>query len=592
MVPRLRAVSFLFFALLAAASADAAGVVQGIVTSAAGGARLPGKIVSAWDLTGALRGTASTDAAGMYTLTLPDGGYRLLAYDPAGELATVFYGGADSFETTPVVQVAQGAPLQAHFALPRGGTVSGTVGAASAALGGAVVEAYNLSGTRRGFTTANAAGDYSLVLPAGDYKLFAYDPNGFYAGEFHQNVRAFADAAPVRVNPPDDTRVSFVLEGAARAGGVVRDADTGAGAGSILVYAYTAAGSQVAVTTTSADGAFLFRLGPGQYRFVAADPGGNYGPAFHPGGRSFEGAAVVTLSSGQEANGLDFAVERAAQIRGRVPAGLTVIAYNLDGTQHASARADANGDYVLVVAAGDYRLAVVDPAGLYATQFHAHSASFATANDIAILAGQTLNGIHFNPPHAGRFTGTVRDAATSQPLAGKVVVAYDAAGSPVAQTTTAAGGTYTLAVIPGQYRLLAFDPAVQYATAYAGGATSYDATLPLGAGADGTTPADFIMHRGVRVTGTVELAGGAALTGVEIFAVDLQGNRVAAATASQGVFELALLPGTYRFRAVDPWARYLTEQYSGGAPVTIGSTSPSPLHFVLDPVKRRRVARH
>ena len=591
MLPRRLSLFLLLFLALFAAPADAA-VVEGTVTSAANGARLAGKIVSAYDGTGALRGTATTDTAGMYTLTLPDGHYRVLAYDPLGELATVFHGNADSFETTPLVPVAQGAPLRADFALPRGGTISGTVGAGSTALGGAVVEAYNLSGTRRGFTTANGAGEYSLVLPAGDYKVFAYDANGVFAGEFHANVRAFADAAAVRVTPPGATRVSFALERAARVRGTILDADTGAGVAAMLVYAYTAAGALAAVATTAADGTFLLVLGPGQYRFVAADPDAIYGPAFHPGGRSFEGAAVVTLSAGQPVNGIDFTAERGAQIRGSVPAGLTVVAYNADGTRHAAALADASGTYVLTVAPGDYRLAVVDPSGGYATQFHAQRSVFATADPIAVLRGQTLQGIDFTPPLAGRFTGTVRDAATSQPLGGKTVAAYDAAGLLVAEATTAADGTYTLAVVPGQYRLLVSDPAMQYATAYAGGAASYDATLPLAATAAGTTPADLAMRRGVRVSGSVELADGSPVTGVEIFAVDAGGDRVAATTSADGAFALVVLPGTYRFRAVDPQRRYLTEEYDGGAMVTVGAAPPLPLRFVLDPVKRRRAARH
>lgn len=590
MGPHFRALIVLLWVFSAAASARGA-VIQGKVTSAADGARLFGRIVAAYDTTGVLRGNASTDGAGTYMLTLPNGGYRLLAYDQSGEYATAFYGGADSFETTPVVQALDGSPVLADFALARGGVLSGSVASASTPLPGAVVEAYNLSGTRRGFTTANAAGEYSIVLPPGTFKLFAYDANGVYAGEFHANVRAFADATPLHVTAPGSMTVHFILERAAAVTGSVLDADTNAGIASMLVYAYTAAGSLVTQTATDAGGAFRFSLGPGPYRFLAGDPSHTYGPAFHPGGRSFEGSAIVALTAGQQLSNLDLVAERGGQLRGRVPPGLVVIAYNLDGTQHAAADADAAGDYVLVVAPGEYKLAVVDPAGGYATQFHPATSDFGAASELAILGGQSLTGIDFNPVRAGRFTGTARDAISMQTLAGMTIAAYDAGGASIARTNSVADGTYMLAVAPGQYRLAVFDTALQFATAYAGGATSYEATIPGSIAAEETTVVDFAMRRGVRVTGTVEDASGTPITGVEIFALDLQGNRVAGATANAGAFAMIVVPGTYRFVAIDPRHRYRTEQWAGGAIVSIGSQSPAPLAFSLDPVKRRRAVR-
>ncbi len=591
MVPHLRTLIVLLWVFSAAASARGA-IVQGKVTNAAGSERLSGKIVAAYDTTGVRRGIASTDDAGTYLLAdLPNGGYRLLAYDEAGAYATAFYGGADSFETTPVVQVAAGAPVQADFALARGGIISGSIASASVPLAGALVEAYNLSGTRRGFATANASGVYSIVLPAGDFKLFAYDANGVFAGEFYSNVRAFADAAPVHVTAPGSTTVHFILERAASVTGLVLDADTNTGLASMVVYAYTVAGSLVRQTATDANGTFRFSLGPGPYRFVVGDPSDTYGPAFHPGGRSFEGSGIVALTAGQQLSNVHLLAERGGQVRGRVPPSLVVIAYNPDGTQHATANADATGDYVLVVAPGEYRLAVVDPSGGYATQFHPGTSDFRAAAELVILAGQTLKGIDFHPARAGRFTGTVRDAVSTQTLAGMTIAAYDAGGASIAQTDSVLNGTYMLAIAPGQYRLVVFDSALQFATAYAGGATSYEATIPLSIAAEGTVAADFAMRRGVRVTGNVQDASGAALTGVEVFALDLDGNRVSGATANAGAFAMILVPGTYRFVAIDPWHRYLTERWADGATLSIGVQSPPPLAFSLDPLKRRRTVR-
>lgn len=584
--------AFALSVLLCIAAAAPAAVVRGTVSTTSG-ARLSGKVVAAYDTSGALRGSASTDSAGTYILTVPAGSYRLLAYDPAGAYATTFHGNAESFETTAIVQVTEAAAFTADFVLVEGGTLTGSVMAATGqALGNAVVEAYNLSGTRRGFTTTSAGGAFSIVLPPGTYKLIAYDPNAFFAGQFWPNAAAFADAGVLTVTASQANALPapLVLPRAARAGGVITEAGTSVRLGGILVYAYTAAGARVAETTTDASGAFRFALAPGQYRFVAADPQLRYAPSFFAGSRSFETSTVVTLSAGQDRGDINLGVPRGAVVSGRVngPANAVVVAYNADGTQHTTTTADAQGNFRFAVAPGDYRIAVLDFSGAYAAQFHRGANDFGAASEIRVLAGQSLTLADFSPPRAGRFTGTVRDAASQAALGGITVAAYDAAGVLVARATTAANGTYSLSVPPGQYRLVAFDDRHQYATAYANGAESYETTPLAGIAADAAVTANFAMRRGTRVGGTVQSQSGGGIDGVEVFALDAAGNRVAGAMTAGGAFELVVVPGTYRIVATDPRHRYFA---SALVTVTVGVQSPAPLTITLVAATKRRAAR-
>ena len=104
MFPKLRAtLAFLLLCLLSAPAAAA--TVSGTVSSATTNLRLEGKVVAAYDATGTLRGSATTDIGGSYVLTLPGGSYRLLAYDPLGTYATGFYNNAESFETSELVDL-------------------------------------------------------------------------------------------------------------------------------------------------------------------------------------------------------------------------------------------------------------------------------------------------------------------------------------------------------------------------------------------------------------------------------------------------------------------------------------------------------
>lgn len=569
-------VAALLISVLFAFAADAA-IVRGTV-SAPGGTRLSGMRVEAYDLTGVLRGTATTDAGGAYTLALPAGQYRLLAYDPVGTYATTFYPDADSFEGSAPVTAVEGSPVQADFTLFLGGTISGTVTAMNAPLANAVVEVYNLTGSRRGFTRTNAAGEFSLVVPAGDFKVFAYDSNGFYAGEFYANARAFTEAQALRVLPDSPRSLVFALEPAATVGGGVFDALTGLGIPGLEVYAYTPAGAQVATTITDAQGLFRLTLPGGQYRFVSADRTRTYATAFWINARAFSRSEILTVGPGASRLDVRLTAERAATIQGNVASlGALVTAYNLDGTVHARTQVGSFGDYSLTVAPGQYRLAA-EPLTQHATQFYAGTPDFAAAQVITLIGGQTLT-IDFQPPRAGLFSGTVRDAVTQQPLAGMTVAAYDASGVRVAETSTRSDGSYALLVAPGEYRLVAFDPRLEYATAYA--------PSPRTVTVDSATPLDFTLRRGTRVSGTVVLPNGTGVEGAEILVFDLSGNPVAGATtAADGTFTLVLLPGSYTFVARTQFVSVTR------GPIDVGAVSPAPVGFVLEGSGRRRSARH
>jgi len=569
------------------ATAAGAATVTGTVTGAPTHVALKNMVVAAYDATGTLRGTASTDATGLYILTLSVGEYRLLAYDPAGVYATAFDGNAESFETS-LLRSVPNIGTQVPFTLVQGGVISGKVQSAGAPLQDAVVEAYNLSGTRRGFTSTNSTANYSLVLPPGEYKVVAYT-NSNYAVTFYNTVRSFAEATPVRVVAGLAKSVTFTLGVAAHVSGTAVDGATGLTLPSILVYAYTPDGAFVSVTTTNASGAFQFALPAGDYRFVAADASRVYATAYHDGSRSFEGASTIVLAAGEQRQNLQLALTRGARITGHVNApDLVVAAYNLDGTLHASATSDAAGNYVLVVAPGEVRISVSDPSLVYATIFYGGGAAFRSGSTLAVTGD--LAGIDVTLPRGGHVSGTVR-STTSQALSGIGVAAYDASGIDGAPATSGSDGRYTLVVAPGTYRVVAFDSKLEFAASYSGGATSYETCTPLTVDAGALTTDDFTMRRGVRVNGTVLSPNGERMTGIEVFALDSAGNHLGGATSNDGGFTIAVLPGSYRFIAVDPFRRFAPADPSPDVLVVVGQTPPA-VTLTLKSITRRRSVRN
>jgi len=576
-------------AVLGAAIAANAALVTGTVTAASNGVPLAGKIVAAYDASGTLRASATTDGTGLYVIHLDPGAYRLLAYDPTGQYATTFDANAESFENSPLRTIPASGSL-ISFALVRGGSITGDVrNTNGSALPGMIVEAYNLSGTRRGFTTTNASGDYSLVLPPGEYKIVAYDATGFHAQAFFPSARSFADATPVRVDEGVSTDVGLVLGVAARVSGSVIDATTQAPLASMLVYAFTSAGARVAVTSTDAAGQFRFALPAGDYRFVAADAAGNYATAYYDGSHSFATSRVIVVSAGEQRSDIHIALTRGVRIRGRVNApNLVVAAYNLDGTLHAMTTSDAAGAYTLVVAPGDYRIAVSDFSGVYATRFYGGGSDFRFAQTLHVISD--LVNIDVTLPRGGRVSGTVR-TDSGQPLHGITVAAYDVAGMIAGSATTGADGRYSMVVAAGTYRVLAFDPQLVYATSFVGGATSYEATAPVVVETDAALTIDFTMRWGVRVSGTVSTDKGTPLTGVEIFALDSNGNRAAAAESVNGAFAIVVPAGTYRFIAIDPFRRYVSAEPTAPIVISEGQIPPS-IALTLRTMARRRAVQH
>jgi len=278
-------------------------------------------------------------------------------------------------------------------------------------------------------------------------------------------------------------------------------------------------------------------------------------------------------------------------------AGIVVAAYNNDGTMRTFVTTDANGRYVLLLPSGNFKIGAFDPAQNYATEFHPQQVSFALATAISSMPGQTLTLPPFLLLQGGRLSGVVTDLVTGARISGAGVSAYTTEGNLVATTTSSAAGAYRLVLPPGTYRVIGFDPQLRYAPAYPNGASSFDTapTITITANVDATT--DLALPRGTIVKGRVVDEAGRPAEGCEVSALDLTGRRVASAiTARDGSFQLALVPGAYKFVAVDPAGRYDRVYYGGAsfadaAIVTVAASGAPRLTLTIHLPARRRIVR-
>lgn len=567
---------------------------------------LPNMVVAAYDELGRLTSTGTTDSIGMYGLSVKPGQYRFLAYDPQGRYATEFAGASDSFETSPLIVV--NTALKLDFTLRQAEFIGGFVrSVAGTPRPGLTVAAYYPSGTRRGFTTTDSNGFYFLALPPGAFKVATYDNSGQWATMFHPAARAFSEAplvstatAALRGN------TDIVVDRAAKLTGTTVAADSGVPLPSILVYAFTPAGAQVSGTATDQSGAFRLSVPPGPTRLVAADPSKVFANAFQGGGSAFDQAPILTLAPAEQRAGMVLSMVRGAGVAGRVVnasgvalAGIVAGAYNPDGTLQTSSISDPDGRYSLVVQPGEVIAGASDSNKVYATEFFAGSPTFKSANRLRVSSGESQGAIDFSLEEGGRFTGMIR-GASGQPVAGVTAGAYDAAEVLVSSSTSGTDGRYTIVVPAGEYRLAAYDPLYRYAVTYAGNAASFETSVPLTVAAATEVTSDFTVISGIPVRGTVATRDGSPLAGVEVTALDPAGNQAGATVSVDGAFTLLLPAGTYRFMAEGGLERKYQRSYYLNATrleealevaLSEGQVPPS-LHFGLDPIVRRRGARH
>lgn len=264
----------------------------------------------------------------------------------------------------------------------------------------------------------------------------------------------------------------------------------GAALSGMTVAVWAADGSGNPITTsTGSDGTYLLSLSaPASYRLVAWDPAGVYATNFYRDASSFETSAEIELSPGTHLRGYDMTLVRAVRVQGSVAvasgsaAGMTVTAFNLDGTRRAFEKTSAEGSFSLTLPPGDYKLAAWDDRGLLAPQFYSARNRFSEAT--VVHATGEVAGIHFTLPVGGRVSGRVIAGDGAQPLSGIRVLALDLSGEEVSRVSTGANGGFGLTLVPGTYKFAAIDEKGTYETQFWQGSRTFEAgaTQPVIAG--------------------------------------------------------------------------------------------------------------
>ena len=332
-----------------------------------------------------------------------------------------------------------------------------------------------------GSATSNGSGVYSISLPQGSYKLYIQPDEAGYSrpvARWHRLQQRDHGRGQRQHHrgpqPHADTRRAITLSGTvSTSGGPLAGA-------TVHVFTDGTAYSWLGATTSTAGGAYSITLPPGSYKLYIQPNNGGYPDQWH-GGPDYAGATTVTLNANATEDisltptpPATFTLSGTVSTSAGSLAGATVHVF--DGTAYAwvgSTTSTAGGAYTINLPQGTYKLYIQPNSAGYPDQWHG-GPDYAGATVITLNANTTedisLSGSP--PPATFTLSGTVTGAAGA-PIVGAAVHVFDGtAYAYVANTTSTAGGAYTIDLPQGTYKLFIQPNTAGYPDQWHGGPTT------------------------------------------------------------------------------------------------------------------------
>ena len=392
--------------------------------------------VEATGADGYTRRDSVTDGSGFYRIGgLPAGDYTLVAYPPEGADMAASAPVAATLDTTPVTRNLQlnAINIRGLIADPHGDPVEG-----------AGVEVYNSDFSVDVSTGSDSSGHYKLGgLPDDDYTLDIFAPWG---------SGGMLGPGPVTVTVAASTPITVDWQFAAAPKHVVGAVQLSSGGvvSNVVVNALGRGFSAWATTRIATDGSYSLDLTPGNWELSIAAPEGtvpNWAYDQPPKLLSFlpltdtseVTTTVVFTVTGTNAN----VIGQVREPGGLLPAPESVYVELRTSEGFGNGQVVEDGSFNIPVVAGAYRVLVhsTDP-----------ELSGPAIAPISVAEGETLNlGTLTLRERDVTIQGHVTRASDGAGVAGITVDAWTAGGGDWWSTTTAADGSYSLAIITGTW---------------------------------------------------------------------------------------------------------------------------------------------
>lgn len=341
------------------------------------------------------------DGEARYTASVPPGTYFLYVIDPSGEHQPRLLGTPSGVTVT----AGSSAVVDAELVPSRGGIAGAVTDAATGEPVDGVwaVALDGVSGAPERVALTDAEGRFALSsLRPGIHRVVYADPAARHRPVFSGGATDPAGAVGVAVTAGSTSTSDVSLPPQSHAPGTETlhgtvTGDTGVGrAGSLVIALRSSDFSLAGGTQTDEQGRYRLDLPPGAYKVGFLDPTGVFPMEWHDGQPY---ASLGTAADVEVPATVDAApATGTGAIAGMIiddPSGaplpcVWLVAIDATGTVAGVATTGDDGRYLLPgLAAGTYRLALVDPSGGRVQEYWQDSLTFAGAAVLAVGAGST-----------------------------------------------------------------------------------------------------------------------------------------------------------------------------------------------------------
>ncbi len=477
------------------------------------------------------------------------------------------------------------------------GAISGKVTDDSAAgIQNIYIYVYDMNYDYIGSGQTDASGDYSVTgLDTGSYKI-SFDNNSLnYLSEWYDDQASFYTADAVAVTDGITTlNINAQLAAGAEIRGKVSNASA-VGIAGIYVNIRDASNNSIGYDYTDASGNYEAKgLPTGSCRVHFENSSLNYIPEWYNNKASFDTADPVAVTAGSITYNINAQLATGGEIRGKVTNVSAIPIQNIyvqvyDSGNHyvGSSSTDAGGTYAVKgLPTGGYMVRFNNNGLNYLTEWYNNKTSFATADSVAVTAGNITYNINAQLAAGGQITGKVTDVSAVG-IANIYVTIRDASNNYIDQAYTDASGDYSVDGLPtGSYRVYFDNSGLNFVSEWYNDKTSFALADAVAVTAGSTIPnIDAQLATGGQITGRVTNASAVGIPDIIVSIQDSSNNTIDHVhTDATGNYSVIGLPtGSFKVYFINNSLNYVSEWYNNktsfdaadAVAVTAGSTTPN-----------------